>query len=127
MTRMRSLLASRLVAALLVPALLASGAAQALAARCDGAVMSCCAKKSEAAARTVTGEAHRCCPVAAAPAGNEEARKTAVPPAPLPVLVAVIGPAVRVAPPAVQDRPDAPALDPPPGPDLVLSHCSLLI
>ena len=124
---MRSRFASRVLASLLVPALLASGAAQALAMRCDAAVMSCCAKKSATPASAVTGPTHKCCPEASAPAGQEAAQKTAVPPPLAPVLVAVVGPVVRIAPRVAQERADVPALDPPEGPPLVLANCSLLI
>ncbi len=124
---MRSRFASQIVAALLVPALLASGAAQALVVRCDAAVMSCCAKKTETSGSAVTGQRHECCPEASAPTQEQAAQKTAVPPAPVPVLVAIVGPAVSVTPPVVQERADVPSVDPPPGPKLVLANCSLLI
>ena len=124
---MRSRFASQIVASLLVPALLASGAAQALVVRCDAAAMSCCAKKAETSRSTVTGEAHKCCAEASAPSQQEAAQKTAVPPAPAPVLVAVVGPAVRIDPRPGQTRVDVPALDPPPDLNLVLANCSLLI
>ena len=127
MAGMRWRFASQMVAALLVPALLASGAAQALVVRCDAAVMSCCAKKTETSGSAVTGQRHKCCPEASAPTQQEAAQKTAVPPAPAPVLVAIAGPVVSITPRAVQERADVPALDPPEGPPLVLANCSLLI
>src|SRR3954469_25139313 len=124
---MRSRFASQVLATLLVPALFASGAAQALAVRCDASVMSCCTKKTAASAATVTGQAHKCCPEASASATNEQAQKTATPPVPVPVLVAIAGPVIGVMPRVVQQRAEVPALDPPPGPPLVLANCSLLI
>src|SRR5436305_15247431 len=122
---MRSRFASQVLATLLVPALFASGAAQALVVRCDASVMSCCTKKADASAATLTGQAHKCCPEASAPASNEQAQKTATPPVPVSVLVASAGPVIGVVPRVARQRAQGPALGPPPAPSLRLADRSV--
>jgi hypothetical protein len=128
---MRARLHIRLIGAFLLPALIASGAAQGmLLMRCGPAVrMSCCCPKEQAPApvSTIKGEKLQCCDTVAIPAGPAQAaHEQAVSAVQPPTLVAVAGVATRFE--LLVDRVGrVPQLDPPPGPPLVLANCSLLI
>ena len=129
---MRVSISSQLVAALLAPLLLASGAVQGLALMwCGSEVrMSCCCSKSEApaAAATLTAGTQRCCDpvvVPAAPA-QEKGDQRSAEVAPPPLLLAVAGPASPVTQRSERMRP-APAIEPPPRTSPVLANCAFLI
>lgn len=127
---MRSRLHSRFIAALLAPALIASGAAQGmLLMRCGQQVRtSCCCPKGEApAAAAVKSAALQCCDTLAVPAAPAQATndRAAVSPSG-PVLVASAG-EVASPHPVSGPPPRVPRLHPPPGPSPVLANCALLI
>lgn len=128
---MRARLHNRLIGALLVPALIASGAAQGmLLMRCGSATrMSCCCPKEQTPppSSTIKGEKMRCCEIAAIPAGPAQAaHDQAAPTIQPPMLVAVVGaqPSFEL---VVDPVRQIPRLDPPPARSLVLANCALLI
>jgi len=130
---MRGRLYARLIAVLLAPAVFASGAAQAqMLVRCGFEVRaSCCCPKDvpvdPGPTMAAAAAAALCCDELAAPNAPASAvQDRAAPSAPAPVLVAIPGASVTVAPPVVRDL-HVPRLDPPPGPSLVLANCALLI
>ena len=128
---MRVSRSSQLIALLLAPLLLASGAVQGLSLMwCGSEVrMACCCSKSAApaAAATITAGTQRCCDPVAVPAAPAQERsdqgRALVSPAPL--LLAVAGPATPVRR-AERMRP-APAVEPPPRTSPVLANCAFLI
>ena len=129
-TGMRVRLPSNLIAAVLAPALLASGTSQGLVLmRCGSTVrMSCCCPKEapRAAFSTLTkGVLHSCDKiiVASVPAQNFE---RVIPIGSAPILVATPGPLTSVGSVA-EHLWQAPRLDSRPGPSLVLANCALLI
>lgn len=127
---MRTRLQSRFIAALLAPALIASGAAQGmLLMRCGQQVRtSCCCPKGDAPpAAAVKSAALQCCDTLAVPAAPAQATndRAAVSPSG-PVLVATAGEVASLHPvagPALH----VPRLDPPPGLSPILANCALLI
>ena len=128
---MRARLHLRLIGALLVPALVASGAAQGmLLIRCGTTTrMSCCCPKEPPppAGATVRAEKRQCCAVAAIPQGSKGAmRDQAVPAFDPPVLVAIAGQQAASGPFVDRAWP-VPRLDPPLARSLALANCALLI
>jgi len=128
---MRAFASPKLVAALLAPVVLVSGAAQGLTLmRCGSSVrMSvscCCAKESPAAAVSgVVSGAAGCCDSVAVPTAPPQVEQRSAAP--------VAGPSVAVlqSPPtlvdALQREVPVPRLDPPASPSPLLTTCSLLI
>ena len=127
---MRVRLHTNLIAILLAPALLASGAAQGLwFMRCGETVrMSCCCPKeaTPASSATLAKDVSQCCETVAVPAAPVQNTERSVAAVSAPTLVAAIGPA-QSALPAVERIRQVPSLDPPPGPSLLLANCALLI
>ena len=126
---MRVRLHTNLIAILLAPALLASGAAQGLLSmRCETVRMSCCCPKAAppASSATLAPDLSRCCEVTAVPAAPAQNTERSVAAVSAPTLVAAIGPAQGALPAVERIRP-VPSLDPPPGPSLLLANCALLI
>ena len=127
---MPSALHSKIVAALLAPALLVAGGAQGLFfMRCGEQVgMSCCCpgEKAPPPASTLTPAKGLCCDTLAVPSAPAQVHEVAVSAVPAPVLVAV---AVAPHPAVIGPRAarDAPSLDPPQPASIVLSNCALLI
>ena len=127
---MRARLHSKLIAALLAPLLLASGASQAmLLVRCGSTLrLSCCCPKQAplAPSAALTGGMAQPCDRVAVPAApaQEEGRLTPIGSAP--VLLARLAP-TNSAGGAAERLPPIPRLDPPPGPSPVLANCALLI
>jgi hypothetical protein len=120
----------RLIGAFLLPALVASGAAQGmLLMRCGPAAsMSCCCPKEQAPApgSTIKGDSGECCNTVAIPAEPAQAaREQAVSAVQPPTLVALVGLSTMVE--RIDRVLNVPPLDPPPGPPLVLANCALLI
>jgi hypothetical protein len=128
---MRSGLHGKVVAALLAPALIASGAAQGtLLMRCGPeARMSCCRPAGEAPppSSTIAPGTPQCCAMSApgtpARATHDPASTTT---APAPMLIAVAAEVVRLDAASDPVR-HAPRLDPPPGLSPLLANCALLI
>jgi hypothetical protein len=126
---MRSRLHSKLVAALLAPALVVSGAAQGMLLRCGPEVRaSCCCpgKPAPPPSPVVAPATPQCCTISVPAAPPQARHDPSAIGAPLPMLVAA---AADVAPAhavfvAVADPP---RLDPPPGLSPVLANCALLI
>lgn len=130
---MRGSLHSKLIAALVASALLASGAAQGLLfSRCGSTLrMSCCCPKEAppAPSSTLTQSARQSCgkkiDAPSAPAQNVE---RVVPIVSAPILVAALGTFTGVGPVVVVEHlQQVPRLDPPPGLSPVLANCALLI
>ena len=124
-------LQSRIVAALVAPALVASGAAQGLLLmRCGQEVRvaaSCCCKHEQPASPTVAPAPARCCASVAVPASQAQvAADRAITSAPAPVLVALAVEPVFAAS-ALAPRGSPPRVEPPPSRSPVLSNCALLI
>ena len=126
---MRAHLNSKLIAALLAPALLASGAAQGLLfMRCGSAVrMSCCCPKEAPAAgsSSVTPGAWQSCGKLAVPSVPAQNVERVPPILSAPILFA-LGPSNGVLP-LVEPVRQVPRLDPSPGPSPLQTGCALLI
>ena len=127
---MTARLRSKLIAALLAPALLVSGAAQGLLfMRCGESVrMSCCCA-SEAPpepSAAIDQAAPLCCSQLAVPTVPARSDNTGAPVGAAPTLLALLTPATTIGPTVERGR-VVPLLDPAPGPSLVLVHCAFLI
>jgi hypothetical protein len=127
---MRASLPTRLVSALVVPALVASGAAQGmLLMRCGRveARSSCCCPKSEvpAPSTTIAAGERQCCDAVAVPGLESATHERFVASPTAPALAAVAPASAREL--FVESPQRIPRLDPPPGPSPVLANCALLI
>ncbi|HEY6911080.1 MAG TPA: hypothetical protein VI356_17005 [Myxococcales bacterium] len=126
---MGSRLHSRVVVALLAPALVLSGAAQGVLLPCAPDIRtSCCCpgKQAPPPSPMVAPATPQCCAVSAPAAPPQARHDPSAISAPLPMLVAVareVSPAHAL----FAVLPDAPRLDPPPGLSPVLANCALLI
>lgn len=129
---MRVRLPSKLIAALLAPALLASGATHGLSfLRCGSAVrISCCCPKEPlaASANRVTPGSQHCCNEIAAPSAPAQAITSATPVLSAPMFIARLGPSTSFRP-VVEQVLQVPSRwpPPPPSPSLILANCTLLI
>jgi len=126
---MRSRLRSKLIAALLAPALLASRTAQGLLPmRCGAMVRTscCCPKEAPPPLSTLTHGMQMCCDKLVVPSLPAQPVGRALPTVSAPVLVPALGPA-SVGEPVNERIRQVPRLDPLPAPLLVLANCTLLI
>lgn len=127
---MRKRLHAKLVAALVAPALVVSGAAQGmLLMRCGPeARMSCCCAKADAHAPSVTNPLIRqCCDTISIPSSPAQpANEGAISTVAAPMVSAIVGPVVRLAPVLTRAR-HLVRVRPLPGVSAVLANLALLI
>lgn len=129
---MRAFASPRLVAALLAPVVLVSGAAQGLMLmRCGSSVRvsaSCCCEKERAPAPAseLKPGAQGCCDRVAVPAAPPQLEQRSPAPLPGPTLAALQLPAASIVGSLYRELP-VPRLDPPAAPSPLLATCSLLI
>jgi len=129
---MRVLASPRLVAALLAPVVLVSGAAQGLMLmRCGSSVTvsaSCCCEKEDAppAASTVREGKPGCCDRLALPTAPPQLEQRLAAPLASPIVAVVTLPSAGVLDALHRELP-VPRLDPPAAPSPLLTTCALLI
>lgn len=129
---MRNRLPSKVLCTVLATVVLVAGAAQGLMfMRCGAAVVmaaSCCCHEGETtplAAQVVPG-AGDCCERVMVPAAQPQAERSSGAPVAARIAVAIVAEPLPFIG-ALHRAPQAPRLDPPPGPSPLLASCSLLI